>query len=258
MNMRRIITSLAFALLLLSVSSFGQEYPEPDGFCNDFAGILGSSDEARLESLAREIQQKADIEVAFVTMDAIPEGQDIDLYTVELAHEWGVGGKDTDRGAMLLYKTGRGDGSSRQVYLAIGYGLEGDIPDAAAGRILDSVTIPFLRQGQVFAGFAATAVAVVERVRPNLELTGVGSRQLQRVRSQDRDVSPFGMIVMIILVGILMSTRTGRAILFGMILSGMFGRRGGWGGGGGFGSGGGFGGGFGGGGFGGGGAGRSF
>lgn len=257
--MRRLSATLAAAFLLLFASgTFAQTYPEPSGYVNDFARTMGSSDRAKLESICREIKQKANLELAFVTMDSIPEGQDISLYAVELAHHWGVGEKGSDRGTLMLYKTGT-DGSGRQVYLATGYGLEGDIPDAAAGRILDQVTIPYLRAGRVYEGFAASALAIVKRVAPNVQLTGAVPRDMQWRNRRSEEVSPFGLIVMIILVGILMSTRFGRAFLFGMLLSSMFGRRGGWGGGGfgGGGFGGGFGG-FGGGGFGGGGAGRSF
>jgi uncharacterized protein len=251
--------TLACALLFIFYAgSSAQTFPKPQGFVNDYSGVMSSGDRLRLESLGREIQQKANIEFAFVTMDTIPEGEDISLYTVELGHAWAVGQKGTDRGAVLLYKTGQSDGSGRQVYLATGYGLEGQVPDGVAGRILDQVTIPYLRHGQILEGFAATAVAVVQRVEPDVRLTGEMSRQVQW-KNNGREMSPIGIIFMIILFIVLMSSRTGRAILFGMMLSSMFGRRGGgWGGGfGGGGFGGGFGG-FGGGGFGGGGAGRSF
>lgn len=252
---RLILPILLFAVSILPASA--QTYPKPTGYVNDYATILSSGDRYRLESLGKEIEQKARIQFAFVTMDTIPENEDISLYTVELGHEWGVGQKGTDRGAVLLYKTGASNNSGRQVYLATGYGLEGQVPDGVAGRILDQVTIPYLRQNKIFEGFAATALAVVQRVEPNVQLTGEVPRQV-KWSNDGRQMSPVGVIFMIILFIVLMSSRTGRAILFGMMLSGMFGRRGGgWGGGGGGGFGGGFGG-FGGGGFGGGGAGRSF
>jgi len=251
--MKKKLLIVSLFLLLFTSFSFA-DYPTPTGFVNDYAGLLNSSDKTRLESLAREISEKAKIEISFVTMDAIPEGEDISLYTVELGHAWGVGKKGTDRGAVLLYKTGSGDGSGRQVYLATGYGLEGDVPDGVAGRILDQVTIPYLREGRVFEAFASTGAEIVRLVEPDVQLTGAVSPRMRSNRSSDQEVSPFGLIFMLIIVAILMSSRTGRAFLFGMLLSSMLGGRRG-GGGGGFG--GGFGG-FGGGGFGGGGAGRSF
>ncbi len=259
--MRRLsaTTAVVFALILTASFAFAQQYPEPRGFVNDYARVLSSSEARQLDALALEIKQKADIELAFVTMDSIPEGQDISLYTVELGHQWGVGSAGTDRGAVLLYSTGRADGR-RQVYLATGYGLEGDIPDGRAGQILDEITIPLLRESRNLEAFAGTAVAIVDRAAPNVQLTGAPQYRVRQM-SQDEGPSVVGIIVMIIFIMIMSSTRFGRAMLFGMLLGNMMGgHRGRWGGGGGFG-GGGFGGGFGGfggGGFGGGGAGRGF
>lgn len=255
----------AIGLLFFLVAGFASwagaapVYPEPRGYVNDFASVMSPGERSRLEALVREVREKAAIEIALVTMDTIPEGQDISLYAVELGHQWGVGARE-DRGALLLYKTGRPDGQ-RQVYLATGYGLEGEIPDARAGQILDEVTIPYLRDGRVFEGFAATALVVTNIVEPDVKLTGVSEYSTRRGRAARQEDGPGGipLIIMLVIVALMMTNRTGRAFLFGMLLSSMFSGRGGggWGGGGGGGFGGGFGG-FGGGGFGGGGAGRSF
>ncbi len=259
--MNRVIrhTALSVLVLLIASISFAQTYPEPRGFTNDFAHVMSEGEVRQMDSLCLEIKQKANIELAFVTMDSIPDGQAISMYTVELGHHWGVGTQGTDRGGMVLYSTGRADGI-RQVYFATGYGLEGDIPDAHAGRIRDQILIPYLRQGNVLDAFAATAVAIVQRVEPSVQLTGAPQYQ-RRTTPQEEGPSWIGLIFMLAIFILMSSSRMGRAMLFGMLLGSLMGgHRGRWGGGSGFG-GGGFGGGFGGfggGGFGGGGAGGSF
>ncbi|MBD3166249.1 hypothetical protein GF324_06605 [bacterium] len=256
---------LLFAGLLsaMTVPLQASPYPEPKGFVNDYAQILSARESQRLEAICREIMKKTGVELALVTMDSIPEGQDISLYTTELGHTWGVGKKGKDLGAVLLYKTDR-KGGRRQVYLATGYGLEGDIPDAKAGRILDQVTIPLLQERRTFDAFAATALTITQIVAPDVEITGSEAIPRTSRRAEEEEVNPFSFIIMLVIVVIMMFSRTGRSLLFGMMLGSMLGGgRGRWGGGhsgfgGGFGGfGGGFGG-FGGGGFGGGGAGRSF
>ncbi len=258
---RGLFAALFLAVLLLPCcNAFAQDpYPKPVGFVNDYANLLTPAERARLESLCREVAEKAKIEIALVTMDSIPEGQDISLYAVELGHKWGVGRKGTDRGALLLFNTGRA-GGGRRVYLATGYGLEGDIPDARAGQILDRVTIPYLREGRVFEGLAATVLQVTRIVAPDAQITGELPRGPRPVRGRrGKGGGLLGTLFMLFIFLALMSSRFGRSILFGLLLGSMLGGRGSWGGGGfgGGGFGGGFGG-FGGGGFGGGGAGRSF
>jgi uncharacterized protein len=256
--MRRLSAILAALLIVAGPVASQEAYPEPQGHVNDFAGVLPQGEVVRLEGLARRIRQATGIEIAFVTMDTLPRGQDISLYAVQLGHAWGVGGAEEDRGALLFYKTGQSDGE-RRIYLATGYGLEGDIPDARAGRILDQVTIPLLRERRNYEAFAATAAAIVSIVAPDARIEGMAADS--RIRSQGEGEIPVaGLVVMLILFALLMSTGFGRSIFFGLLLGSMLGGRGGGWGGGGFG-GGGFGGGFGGfggGGFGGGGAGRSF
>lgn len=256
----RIVLSVLLVTVFIATAVFGQadeRYPEPQGYVSDFAGVISPSHQQQLENILREIKQKTGVELALVTMDSIPEGQDISLYAVELGHHWGVGSKDTDKGALLLLKNG--EAGDRDIYLATGYGLEGDINDAKAGRILDEVTIPLIQQRGVAEAFAATAVRIAQIVDPNVELSGVPQRQGRRAQQESDGPGIIGLIFMFILILVLSRSRLGRGMLFGMLLGGLLGgHRGRWGGGGGFG-GGGFGGGFGGfggGGFGGGGAGR--
>jgi uncharacterized protein len=256
MKIRNQIILITLFIILMFTNAFA-EYPKAEGFVNDFDRVLSSSDKTRLEALCREISRKANIDISFVTMDVIPEGQDIALYATELGHAWGVGKKGSDRGALILYKTGKSD-DLRQIYLATGYGLEGFIPDSKAGRIRDDILIPYLRQGRVFEAFSATAATITQIVEPEIELTGGVVPRNVRAKRQDEGPSTIGTIFMIVIFLLLMSNRTGRHILFGMMLGSMMGggRRSSWGGGGSS-FGGGFGG-FGGGGFGGGGAGGSF
>lgn len=249
------ISVLLLVAVLAGAALVSAAQLKPVGFVSDFANVLSPDQRARLENLCREAKQKAKVEIAVVTLDEIPEGQAISAFTVELGQEWGVGTKG-DRGAMLLYKTGKQDGK-RQVYLATGYGLEGEIPDAKAGRILDNVTIPLMREGKYYEAFAATVSTVVGIVAPEVRLTGAPPPQSIPGKSDRGGSNLPGLFFMLLIFLALFGPRGLRGFIFGMLIGSSFGGRGGgWGGGGG-GFGGGFGG-FGGGGFGGGGAGRSF
>lgn len=258
---KRNIISLFVALvafLILPYGAMAQNYPAYKGWVNDYSGALGQQEKQILDAFMQDVKKQTGLEIAFVIVDELEE--DISLYATELAHHWGVGDKE-DRGALLLYSTGKKDGH-RQVYLAIGYGLEGQIPDAKAGRILDQVTIPRIKEGALAESFAATALTVTRMVYPEYmpsENLGISTRVPNRM--EKRNVSPKSLILMIMIILILMGPRSTRSFIFGAFLGSVLGgSRNHWGSGGGFG-GGGFGGGFGGfggGGFGGGGAGRSF
>ena len=55
-------------------------------------------------------------------------------YAPDLFQKWGIGKKGTDNGVLLLYAN---NGGKQNMRIEVGYGLEGDLPDALAGRILN-------------------------------------------------------------------------------------------------------------------------
>ena len=66
----------------------------------------------------------------------------IEDYTVRVAQSWGVGQKGKSNGAVLFVFT-----QDRKMYLQVGYGLEGALPDALAKRIIENEIKPYFRNG---------------------------------------------------------------------------------------------------------------
>ncbi|MDE3283577.1 TPM domain-containing protein [Lacticaseibacillus parahuelsenbergensis] len=62
-------------------------------------------------------------------------GDPLSDYAPDLFQKWGIGKKGTDNGVLILYADNNGKQNLR---IEVGYGLEGDLPDALAGQILDS------------------------------------------------------------------------------------------------------------------------
>ena len=88
------------------------------------------------------------------------DGGDPNTVATEIGQQWGVGQGAKDNGVVLLVSTG-----DRQVYIATGFGLEGAIPDAVAGRIIRRVIVPNFRQGQFYAGIAGAVDALMAASR---------------------------------------------------------------------------------------------
>jgi uncharacterized protein len=220
----------------------------PQGYVNDFAGVAGSQ-AAAIESLLMELEQKTGSQVAVVTVRTLG-GDDLTDFAVRLFERWGIGQADQDNGVLLIAAI-----EDRDVRIEVGYGLEGAIPDAEAGRILDQAVLPFFRDGDYGSGLGAGAAAIAEQVarEAGVELTGVAAVQ---VRGQGGTATPFGGLlqVLFVLAAIILFWRHPWLLLL-LLASG---RHGGGRHGGGFGRGGGGFGGFGGGMSGGGGAGRSW
>ncbi|MFN9958755.1 MAG: TPM domain-containing protein, partial [bacterium] len=66
--------------------------------------------------------------------------QTIEDYGIDVAREWGIGDEQRDDGVLLLIAI-----DDRKLRIETGSGIEGDLTDVEAGRIIDSVVVPELR-----------------------------------------------------------------------------------------------------------------
>ena len=190
------------------------------------------------------------------------EGYAASEYATRIGIDWGVGSADFNNGIVILVKPKTT--TSGQVFIAIGYGLEGAIPDAYAKRIINNLMIPHFIENDYFAGVEAACEI----------LMGLASGEISVPRTEEEDEYAIIfaiLIVTVIFILIIAASKNnnggngsgrnrGRSILDGPVITigndfGGWGRSSGGGFSGGFG--GGFGG-FGGGSFGGGGAGGSW
>ncbi|MEO5656824.1 MAG: TPM domain-containing protein [Nitrospiria bacterium] len=217
-------------------------YPRPQGFVNDFAGVIDPATEARIAAVSESLQRGTGIELAVVTVASYAPEAALDAYAAGLFQAWGIGSAARDTGLLLIMAVGE-----RQVRIEVGYGLEPVVTDGRAGAILDTDILPSVRRGEYGEGLARGAEALAR-------LAGAGAEGAGAERAPPRALDAGTMLLVGgLILFLLLTNKIGRS------------RRGGWrqgggwttGGFGGFGGGGGFGG-FGGGGSGGGGAGRGW
>lgn len=233
--------NLVFLILLFSAFAVSaQNFPEARGFVNDFGNVISPPIAAKIEALCNELREKTGAEVAIATFPTIGD-EDPDDYANRLFEKWGLGKKGKDNGVLLFLALGE----RKRVRIETGYGLEGILPDITAGRILDNYVIPQFRRKDYGGGLLAgtQAIAGIIAADAGVEITGAVRPNFRRQQRSERGFPPFAIIILFIIIIVL--ARSG--LLGPLLLSGMFGGRGGrdhWGGGG-------FGGGFGGGGFGG-------
>ncbi len=260
--------SLLLLLLLIALLPLAAQRtlpkPVPAKLVNDAAGLLTPDQVASLEAKLVAYDDSTSNQIAVVTVPTLNGLEPVD-YATELGRDWGVGGKEFNNGIIILISTGQGEGESRKVFIATGYGLEGAVPDITAKQIVETDMVPNLQAGNYYRAIDEATSSLIRAAAGEYKAPeGYGKRG-------KKDGFPVGLIIMIVILVIFLSSRGGG----GRGGGGMMSRRGyrGWnsgppiiflpggGGGGGWGGGGGGGGGFGGfggGGFGGGGAGGSW
>jgi uncharacterized protein len=233
-------------VLCAALSAWAVEFPQLTGRVVDEAGLLSAQQRESITTALAAHEQKSGQQLVVVTLNSL-QGLPIEDYGYQLGRHWGIGQKDKDTGALLIVAP-----NERVVRIEVGYGLEGELTDAATRLIIENIILPEFRAGRFGQGIVAGTGAVLQILggAPPGEVAAERQRQPERRREA---AAAFPLLPMIFLFIFLLAARGGRSRR----------RRGGWYGGfppigrGGFGGGGfgGGGGGFGGGGFGGGGGG---
>jgi uncharacterized protein len=160
---------LCLALLLglsLPLLAVGEKIGDlnPQGYVNDFAGVLTADAKAELTALCAEVDQKTGAQVSVVTIRSL-EGQPVEDFAVKLATRWGVGHKGDNRGVLILLAP-----NDHQYRIEVGYGLEPILPDGKVGGFGREM-VSTLRQGDYSGAL--------------VRLTG----EIAQVIAQDRGVS---------------------------------------------------------------------
>jgi len=226
----------------------------------DTAGLLTPAQRDALEQQLAAYESAKGTQIAVLTVpSSAPEV--IEQYGIRVAEAWKTGRKGIADGAILIVAPNNPK-ELRRIRIEVGYGLEGAIPDALAGRIISEDLAPRFRQNDYYGGFAAA----LDHLRAVLEKEPLPEPVQPGFVADNWSGFGVGLLILLIVLssalrrGGRMSSISNQGVLGGvaatvldqLIRNSGHGRGGGLGGGGGFG---GFGGGGGGGGFGGGGGG---
>lgn len=142
---------LSAALLMSALFSYAiPSRPEPQRLVNDFAGLFASYQEDELERMLVAFDDSTSNQITVVTVADL-EGYDPAEYATRIGIDWQVGSARFDNGIVLLVKP-KTAASSGQVFIAVGYGLEGAVPDAFAKRIIENELIPHFRENDYYGG----------------------------------------------------------------------------------------------------------
>ena len=144
---------VGFLLLLPGVQLAAEKVaglPMPTAYVNDFAHVLSPQAQRNIEDLCVEVHRQAAAELEVVTIKSLDDGQSIEEFTAALEEKWKIGKKGVDRSALIVLSI-----DPKRLRVETGYGLEGILPDAKVGAILDTA-IPSARTGDYDQALTAT------------------------------------------------------------------------------------------------------
>jgi len=152
---------IAFALITVGVAltPAALEVPYLSGRVNDQADLLDDSFENRLEERLQALEAETGAQIAVLTVPSL-DGDPIEDFSIRVVETWKLGREGVDDGVLILVVR-----DDRRMRIEVGYGLEGALTDAQAGRIIDRLMAPRFRQGDFDGGVSAAVDAVAAAVR---------------------------------------------------------------------------------------------
>lgn len=231
-----LLVAVAGAAGLAAPALAALEFPPLTGRVVDRAELLSAEQERRLTAKLESHEKATSNQLVVVTLPSL-QGTAIDDFGYQLGRHWGIGQEGRDNGVLLIVAP-----NERQVRIEVGYGLEGDLPDATANTIITNEILPAFRRGDYPGGIAAGVDAIVLAIAGAYE-------PLERNQSggdEERAAGLFTFLVVMMFFVLFLHRRGGGGLARGLLIGGALGgrgRRGGFGGGGfgggGFGGGGG-------------------
>ena len=201
----------------------------------DQGQMLGASTSAKLEDFLTSLQKQTGTQLQIATVESLG-GLSIEEASIKIVEQWKLGEQKTDNGVLLLIAR-----DEKKVRIEVGQGLEGQLPDIIASRIIREIIVPRFKEGRVDRGVRDGVLAIVHYTNPDFLQQNGSAVEMGRSRARIKIGSNFELLLIVFSFFIVVALRA----LFGRGgPRGPFGRYGSGGfGGGSFGGGGGFGGG---------------
>ena len=152
---KRAALGLAACAMATAVTAAEVTPSFPARHFDDRAGFVSPAVAARLDDRLREFETRTGHAVYVSIFPKLPSAS-LEDFTVRTATAWRIGRKGLDDGVILFAFV-----ADRKLRIEVGYGLEGDIPDAVAHRILQDTVTPELKAGRTDAAFEAGVDAIL-------------------------------------------------------------------------------------------------
>ncbi len=136
--------------------------PQLTGPVVDQANFLSTDAQSKLDQFLRRHAERGGAQVQVAIVDSLA-GLSIEEASIKIVDQWKLGEKKTDRGILLLVAP-----NERKVRIEVGQGLEGDLPDVVASRIIQEVITPYFKAGEKDRGVINGVMAIVRKTDPNL------------------------------------------------------------------------------------------
>jgi tetratricopeptide (TPR) repeat protein len=138
------------------------QMPKRTGYINDFAGVVDEKSRRHMEDVLAKVHQKTGIELVVATV-ASTGGQEIFVFSRQLASDWDVGVRTSTKKSLLLVVAA----SEKQSFALFSKAAQSDLPEGVLGAMSQRMR-PLINSGQFSEGLNAGVQRFVSVVAQKL------------------------------------------------------------------------------------------
>jgi uncharacterized protein len=193
----RLSASLVALGILFATNSHAAEVipPKPDHYFNDYADVVSREVVQRFNGQLAQFERETSDQVVVAVFPKMQSDSDIADYTQRVAQAWGVGQKERRNGVVLFVFI-----QDRKMFIQVGYGLEGALPDATAFDITEYHVKPLFRNGNYEAGLATGIDLICKAIRGEYKGLEKTAAEQHRGTSGGLGLLPFILFVIMLIV----------------------------------------------------------
>jgi len=201
------------ALLLACFATFARAAetipPAPRDHFNDYAGIVQPAAARSLNDELAQFERTTSNQIVVAIFPHMQSDSSIEDYTVRVAQAWGVGQRDKKNGAVLFIFS-----NDHNLFIQVGYGLEGVLPDALCKQIVANEITPRFHNGDFTGGVTAGVHAMLAATRGEYRGTGRTVAD-DRGDSGSPGIGVFAAIVILLILVSVLRSLGRRSVVYG-------------------------------------------
>lgn len=164
-----LLKRLASVILLWSFTALAAEVipPPPQNHFNDYAKVVSPQTDAQLNSELQQFERDTGNQVVVAVYPKMQSDSSIEDYTQRIAQLWKAGQKERNNGAVLFVFV-----ADRKLFIQVGYGLEGALPDALCKQIIVNEITPRFKANDFDGGLINGVHAIMAAAKGEYKGTG--------------------------------------------------------------------------------------
>jgi uncharacterized protein len=152
---------------------------KPEGiqiYVNDLGGLLTPQDSQLLQEHLQKVDESGIAQISVLTVPAT--SRELAEFGPEIMNSWGIQHKGRKDGLLILVNAAAVNSHKTRgrIFVATGYRIEGILPDAKVGRILDETAIPAFEQNEYSKGIREATLALASVLEQSPELKSNAER----------------------------------------------------------------------------------